>query len=116
MLNDDPPRRSLLRWLDLIQLRPGMYLGVSAPDFGGMLDRLEGLILGYKLAAEAYELHDPGVDFYSEFSRHLEARFGARMGPALVIPTIRRSSASDADAWEAFWNLLKEFRGAGKTG
>jgi hypothetical protein len=112
MPNDDPSRRSLLKWLDLIHLRPGMYLGVSAPDFGGMLDRLEGLVLGYQLAIHEYQLRDPGVELYSEFSRYLETRLGTGMALGLVIPAIRRANPTDAQAWEALWSLLAEFRNA----
>ena len=110
------PRRSLMKWLDLVQMRPGMYLGVSAPDFGGMLDRLEGLILGYQLAVDAHGVRDPGVEQLSSFCRDLERRFGWRVAPGLIIPTIRREHSSDVAAWETFWQLLGEFRSSNGSG
>jgi hypothetical protein len=85
-----------------------MYLGAVAPNFSEMLDRLEALIFGYKLAVDVHGVHDPGVDSYAGFSHYLEERFGT--APAPVIPSIRRRSRTDAEAWEEFWKLLAEFR------
>ena len=105
------PRRSLLKWLELIQLRPGIYLGVSPPDYGRMLDRLEGFVAGYFQAVDAHAVHDPGLDLYFEFSRHLKDRLGS-----LGIGAIRETTTSDAEAWEAFWNLLEEFSATKNAG
>ena len=51
-----------MKWLDLVQMRPGMYLGVSAPYFGALFERLEGMIVGYTLAVQAHDVPDAGVD------------------------------------------------------
>ena len=105
-----------MKWLDLIQMRPGMYLGVSAPDFSGLLDRLQGLILGYQLAVDVHEVRDPGVEQLSLFCRELERRSGWKLAPGLIIPTIRREHSSDSDAWQTFWRLLGEFRSSEGSG
>jgi hypothetical protein len=104
-----------MRWLDLVQMRPGMYLGVSVPDFGALFDRLEGMIVGYTLAVQAHDVPDAGADLYSSFRQYLERRFGwnVAQGP---IRTIRNESASDSEAWDAYWKLLADFRKSEGTG
>jgi hypothetical protein len=108
-------RASLMHWLDLVQMRPGMYLAASAPDFGAMLERLEMLIAGYQLAVEAHDARDPGVDLYLSFWQFIQRRRGWNMSGG-TIATIRLESSSDAEAWETFWNLLGEFRNSEGTG
>jgi hypothetical protein len=104
-----------MKWLDLVQMRPGMYLGVSAPYFGALFERLEGMIVGYTLAVQAHDVPDAGVDLYSSFHSYLERGFGWNLseGP---IRTIRRESSSDSEAWDAYWRLLADFRKGAGTG
>ena len=90
-----------MKWLDLVQMRPGMYLGVSAPYFGALFERLEGMIVGYTLAVQAHDVPDAGVDLYSSFHSYLERRFGWNLseGP------IRLSDARvhrTPEAWDAY--------------
>ena len=57
-------RPSLLTWLDMIQARPGMYLGAHPPHYGAMLDRLESWIVGYSEAIRTHQIRDPGIELY----------------------------------------------------
>jgi hypothetical protein len=102
-------RGSLLNLLPLIQLRPGMYTGAAAGDYSAHLDRLEMLIAGYLQAVVTHDIRDEGVELYLELGPYLESKFGWTMSQS-AIRTIRRESASDQAAWEAFWNLLWELR------
>ena len=47
-----------MHWLDLIRVRPGMYLGAAPPHFGAMLDRLDTWIVGYGEAVRAHAVED----------------------------------------------------------
>jgi hypothetical protein len=103
----DEPDHSLLRVLDLIRARPGMYLGAESTDHGALLDRLEAFISGYEMA-----LHQRGLQAdlasYGYFARYVAERLPSsqREGP---IRTVRRKTSSDAKAWETLWRLLSEF-------
>ena len=103
------PRASLLTWLDLIEKRPGMYLGASPPNFGAMLDRLESWIVGYSEAVRTHQIRDAGIELYWAFLPFLEKRLGRSVEQG-TIPTIRVLSGNDAEAWDTYWRLLKEFR------
>ena len=61
-----------MHWLDLIRVRPGMYLGAGPPHFGAMLDRLDTWIVGYSEAVRAHAVQDPGLDLYASFWQFLE--------------------------------------------
>jgi hypothetical protein len=102
-------RGSLLNFLRVIQLRPGMYTGAAVGDYGAHFDRLEMLICGYQHAVMVHGVHDSGVDLYAEFSSYLESKFGWNLREGLIA-TIRRESSSDEVAWETFWRLLWELR------
>jgi hypothetical protein len=106
---DPSPHASLLHWLDLIRVRPGMYLGAAPPHFGAMLDRLDTWIVGYGQAVRAHQMQDPGLDLYESFWQFLERKIGRSLTEG-TIPTIRLISGSDAEAWETYWSLLGEFR------
>jgi hypothetical protein len=98
-----------MHWLDLIRVRPGMYLGTGPPNYGAMLDRLDTWIVGYSEAVRAHEVRDPGIDLYSSFWQFLEGRLDRHMSEG-TIPTIRLVSMTDAEAWETYWRLLDAFR------
>jgi len=98
-----------MHWLDLIRVRPGMYLGAAPPHFGAMLDRLDTWIVGYGEAVRAHAVEDPGLDLYASFWRYLEMKIGRPISQG-TIPTLRLISGSDAEAWETYWRLLGEFR------
>ena len=108
-------RPSLLTWLDMIQARPGMYLGAHPPHYGAMLDRLESWIVGYSEAIRTHQIRDPGIELYWSFWQFLEKRLGRSMEQG-TIPTIRLISGSDAEAWETYWRLLTEFRTSAGAG
>jgi hypothetical protein len=110
----DPSPASLMHWLDLIRKRPGMYLGAGPPHFGAMLERLDAWIVGYGEAVRAHQVQDAGLDIYSSFWQYLERRLERNMSEG-TIPTIRLISMSDAEAWETYWRLLREFRSSGAT-
>src|SRR5204863_2422201 len=97
VIDDRPSSASLLPRLDLIRLRPGLYLGVVPPHFGAMLDRLDTWIVGYSEAVMAHGIRDPGLDLYSSFWQFLEERLGRGMSEG-TIPTIRLLSINDAEA------------------
>ena len=103
------PHASLMHWLDLIRVRPGMYLGAAPPHFGTMLDRLDTWIVGYGQAVRAHQVQDPGLEVYESFWQFLERKIGRSLSEG-TIPTIRLISGSDAEAWETYWSLLGEFR------
>jgi hypothetical protein len=107
MENKPPP--SLLTILALVELKPDMYLDGEEPSHVRRLDNLEMLISGYFLATHQHQLRDEGVELYSHFSEYLNHRFGwsANQGP---IKAIRHAATSDAEAWQSFWILLREFR------
>src|SRR5678816_4343435 len=88
------PRASLLTWLDLIEKRPGMYLGASPPNFGAMLDRLESWIVGYSEAVRTHQIRDAGIELYWAFLPFLEKRLGRSVEQG-TIPTIRVLSGND---------------------
>jgi hypothetical protein len=98
-----------MHWLDLIRLRPGMYLGTGPPHYGAMLDRLDTWIVGYSEAVRAHEVRDAGIEMYSSFWQYLERRLDRQMSQG-TIPTIRLVSMTDAEAWETYWRLLDDFR------
>jgi hypothetical protein len=100
---------SLLQRLDLIRMRPGMYLGANAPNHGVMLDRLDTWIVGYSEAIRVHQIRDPGVELYESFWQFLEKRLDRSMEKG-TIQTIRMLSVTDAEAWEMYWRLLAEFR------
>jgi hypothetical protein len=102
-------RPSLLDFLRAIQLRPGMYTGAAAGDFGAHFDRLEMVISGYQQAVIVHGVQDVGVDLYAEFAAYLENRFGWNLRES-AIRKIRRESPSDEVAWDTFWRLLWELR------
>jgi hypothetical protein len=108
-------RPSLLTWLDMIQARPGMYLGAHPPHYGAMLDRLESWIVGYSEAIRTHQIRDPGIELYWSFWQFLEKRLGRSMEQG-TIPTIRLISGNDAEAWETYWRLLTEFRTSAGAG
>ena len=100
---------SLLERLDLIRMRPGMYLGANAPNHGVMLDRLDTWIVGYSEAVRVHRIRDPGLELYESFWQFLEKRLGRSMEKG-TIPTIRMLCVNDAEAWDTYWRLLAEFR------
>jgi hypothetical protein len=102
-------RGSLLDFLRVIQLRPGMYTGAAAGDYGAHFDRLEMLISGYRQAVMVHGVQDEGTDLYAEFPHYVASKFGWNLREGLIA-TIRRESSSDATAWETFWRLLWELR------
>jgi hypothetical protein len=104
-----PSAASLLDRLDLIRMRPGMYLGANAPNHGVMLDRLDTWIVGYSEAVRIHRIRDPGLEHYESFWQFLEKRLGRSMEKG-TIPTIRMLCVNDAEAWETYWRLLEEFR------
>jgi hypothetical protein len=100
---------SLLDRLDLIRMRPGMYLGANVPHHGVMLDRLDTWIVGYSEAVRVHRIRDPGLERYESFWQFLEKRLARSMEKG-TIQTIRMLSMNDAEAWETYWRLLAEFR------
>jgi hypothetical protein len=111
---DPMPQASLMERLDQIKRRPGMYLGIGAPHYGTMLDRLETWIVGYSEAIRAHAITDVGVEFYERFWVFLERQLGRSMSQG-TIPTIRLLSVNDEEAWNTYWRLLEDFRRSGGT-
>ncbi len=107
--------RSFFTLMDLIEKRPGMYVGYSNAQRDEQLRGLELLIVGYGLAVQLHGVHDSGVEAYSGFADYLRDRFGWSMscGP---LAAIRQASDSSDDAWSSFWRLLSEFRASVETG
>ena len=105
-----------MKWLDLVQMRPGMYLGVSAPYFGALFERLEKMIVGYTLAVREHRtMYRMRASTSTRRFTHISRDgFGWNLseGP---IRTIRRESSSDSRGMGcAYWRLLADFRkGAG---
>lgn len=107
--------RSFFTLMELIEKRPGMYVGYSDGQRDEQLRSLEMLIVGYSLAVELHDARDPGFEAYSGFADYLRGRFGWSMssGP---IAAIRQASGSGDDAWSRFWQLLSEFRANVESG
>jgi hypothetical protein len=108
-MTDTTPMASLFDVLELVEKRPGLYVGYSDAERGDQLLALETLIRGYAQAIHHHGIRDPGWDAYAAFPGYLQERFGWSMscGP---IAAIRSASAGDEDAWKRFWALLWEFR------
>jgi hypothetical protein len=104
-----PIMPSLFVILELVEKRPSMYVGFSDEERGAQLLGLEMLIAGYSLAVYQHRLNDPGWLAYASFPDYLQERFDWSMscGP---IRAIRDACGTDHEAWNRFWDLLREFR------
>ena len=95
--------------LEEIERRPSMYVGGDASHRVAQLQSLEMLLFGYSLAVRAHNIDEPVKDFPREFAEYLGRKYAwsAACGP---IAAILEVAASDTEAWEMFWRLVKEFR------
>jgi hypothetical protein len=67
------------------------------------------LLMGYGHAIERHGIDDPGRHLLQRFAQFLLERYGwaDSRGP---IWSIRAHTASDEEAWQLLWNLLRELR------
>jgi hypothetical protein len=96
--------------LEDIEKRPGIYLGWTPKQRGKQLHSLEGILVGYSHAVNRHGIDEPGRNFCQSFGHFLRMRYGwaeaEELGP---IAEIRRRAASDEEAWQMVWKLIRVF-------
>ena len=112
MIMDLEPSPSLINILEMIRIRPTLYVGPDG-DRTVQLNNLQALISGYYFAVYQHQLRDHGTEEYAMFGPYLDERFGWSPGRD-PIDAIREAAASDVEAWDDFWRLLRDFRDAQK--
>ena len=103
--------KSLYEWLDKIEARPGLYL--LEPSFAS----LTSFIAGFEVALISNHIADDTNPPFSSFdkyvARHLEHRStdeeSALGGPSWS-RCILEKTGSDAEAFNLFFTLLRQFR------
>ena len=88
-----------------------MFVGGHPGDYGGHLQRLETLLIGYAYAIQTHQIGGRAEDFPSAFSEYLKSRFAWSLECGFA-HAIRSASKTDEEAWRQFWKLAKEFREA----
>jgi len=105
---------SFFNVLELIEARPGIYLGWDPQHRREQLTGLQFILLGYRLALEQHSIGTDDLNMLDELEKFLRQRSGADNLHA--IDQIIRTSSTPDDAWDRVWTLLNEFRTLHRVG
>lgn len=95
-------------FLEKIHARPTAFLSGSGTPLD-WLREIASMTFGYSTALRQHEIREPVLAFEVEFNQFLARTKGwsTSTGP---VEAIRRSTATDLEAWELFWKLVEDFK------